>query len=137
PPPSSSSSSSSSNPSIDVVVDSTAIARRPPVDDDDSGGGKDARAEGISDVLAALGVGIAAAEPKLQGWAHDGITDRQLRTAVDTAKRMRQREGSRQRISAAYLDSILRNPIDGADDAPRDYAGMAARFKAAEESDAR
>ncbi len=76
-----------------VVVDSEARA---------------GRAIEIVRLCRARSVFLTGSDPRVLAWAEEGITDRRIVTAIDTATRNRVAAQSMQPITAGYLDPIIR-----------------------------
>ncbi|AHE31485.1 YdaU family protein [Burkholderia pseudomallei] len=59
------------------------------------------------EILRSSGVGFAADDARLASWPGRGVTDADLRAAIGTGRKRREREGSGQPLNLGLLDMIL------------------------------
>lgn len=67
------------------------------------------RAIELTALLRKRGAALQASDPRVRGWAENGVTDAQALTALDTAQERRAEQANPQPINAGYLDAILRD----------------------------
>ncbi|KVW08567.1 hypothetical protein WK91_30740 [Burkholderia cepacia] len=58
-------------------------------------------------MLRSSGVGFAADDARLAGWSGRGVTADDLRAAIATGRKRRERERSEQPLNVGFLDTIL------------------------------